>query len=254
MTQDYLAKLRCKQLTKFGRLISPDGITIYPAIQYIDSNDITDAERLRTKTFFANDPQYIVTMGLASYVPKGTKLGRQFCVYAHRLDTGDSIGNVKFNEVLDNPHGFGAGDFHYVKWIFPEYRYTKYSRYVIGDLIYLMFMSNTANRLYVYVPLKNEGVDDAKFWMGNVDKQMAPCLSRQYDSDSPEVQKYIKVKQIIEGFNKKYMLLEFDGDIFRKMDHRAYLSAAPGRSTETVDRWLDEMQKAVEKINGSATN
>jgi len=246
--QTYVNKLRSKKLTQFSRLIPEEGIKIYPSIQYIDSNDVSEEERRTTKEFFSNDSQYLVTMNFASCVPKGKKVGRQYCVYAHRLDNGDAIGNVKFNEVLDNPHGFGENDFHYVKWIFPQYRYTKYSRYIIGDLIYLLFMAGVANRLYVYVPLKKD-IDNSKFWMGNVDKLLAPCLSRQYDSDSNEVQKYIKVNQIVPGFKVDYMLLEFNGDIYRNMDHRAYLSAVPGRSKETVDRWLEEMNEAALLIN-----
>lgn len=241
-----LARLRSKTLSSFVRLLPPDGIKIYPGITYRDVNDVTPEERQRTKSFFGFDPSYTVAIKLGEFLPKGKTVGRRFCVYADL--EGTPIGNIVFTEVLDNPHGYGKDDFLYHKWIYPEFRYTKYSRYITGDLTHMLFKGGVCRRLYVYVPVVSDTDRESKFWMDIVNKPLAPCLSKQYPTDSSDVQKYIIPKQIIPAFKQDYLLLELNGEIYNSMDLRAYLLTAPNRTPEVVDRWLVEMDEAAAQV------
>lgn len=244
MNQKQMSNLYSSKLTEFLRILKYP-VEIYPDIKYIDANDVDVNLRRRVKRDLAHDPDYVVARNFGSFLPRGEKLDRKHCVYVFKGD--DIIGNIKFVEILDNPHGYGKDDFHYSKFVYPKYRFSKYSRYMIGDLIHMLFMSNYAKRLYVYVPLRNE-YDINNYWMHNLDLEILPCMSEVYETDSSETIPYIKAKDIIRAFKKMYQLIEFDGDIYRKMDHKKYLSNVPGRSEEVINRWLIEMNNATSAI------
>jgi hypothetical protein len=231
-----------KELSQFVRFIPKDGLTIFPDLVYRDVNDISEKERFATKKIFGEDPEYTVLSNMGSYVPKGTEYRIRLCTYVYKGT--DHIGNIMFTEFLDNPNGYGKKDFHYVKWIEEKYRHTKYSRYIIGDLIHILFKSGIANRLYSYMPAKNT---QSTFFFDQIG-QDAPCVSKRYPSDSPDVQKYILSKGVVADFPVKYVLIEFNGDIYRGMDLEEYLMASPNRKIEDVRKWLVEMDKATKMV------
>lgn len=233
-----------KELSPFVRFIPKDGLTIFPNLIYRDANDVSEKERFATKRVFGDDPEYRVLNKLGSYISKGTKYRTRLCTYVY--EGTKHIGNIMFTEFLDNPNGYGKMDFHYVKWIEKDYRHTKHSRYVIGDLIHILFKAGIANRLYSYMPAKNT---ESTFFFDQIG-QDTPCVSKRYPSDSPDVQKYIISKGIVADFPVKYVLIELNGDIYRSMDLEEYLMAAPHRKIEDVHRWLDEMDKAAKTVKG----
>lgn len=226
----------------FSRLIPARGIYIAPKLLYKDVNDVDISERSACKTICGQDPGYRVLMNMGQYIAKGNIYDRRFCVYIY--NDKDLIGNIVFTEILDNPHGYTKRDFFYVKWILPEYQHTKYSRYAIGDMIHILFKSNIANRLYVYMPARDVKSD---FFFDQI-KEDCPCCSKRYPSDNANVQKYIISKGITATFPVKYVLIEFNGDIYRNMDLEEYLMAGGHRKIEAVRAWLKEMDFAVEEV------
>jgi hypothetical protein len=230
-------------LSEFDRLIPEGGICVYPEVWYFDVNDIPIKERISSKRFFREDPDYRRLYDHRNLIFKGEKTGRRFCAYIYR--DLEAVGNIVFTEVIDNPHGFGKNDFSYHKWIFPKYRKTKYSRYAISDLIHMLFISGIARRIYVYT-LARKDSEGHPLWE-RIDFSL-PCASIIYDSDGPETQKYIFLKQEFQTPWATYLLLEFNGDIYRSMDLKKYFMAAPGRDEKIVERWLKEMNEAADEV------
>ncbi len=240
-----------KELSPFTRFIPKDGLTIFPNLTYRDVNDISEKERFSTKRIFGEDPEYRVLNNMGSYIPKGKKYKTRLCTYVY--EGANHIGNIMFTEFTDNPNGYKVNDFHYVKWIQEVYRHTKHSRYVIGDLVHMLFKSGIANRLYSYMPAQET---ESTFFFDQIG-QDAPCVSKRYPSDNPDVQKYIISRGIVADFPVKYVLIELNGDIYRNMNLEEYLMAAPNRRIEDVRKWLVEMDKAseiVKEIYGCSTN
>jgi hypothetical protein len=227
----------------YRRLIPKDGLSIYPDIWYLDVFDIPKEKKERTIKFFHEED--LVYKGLAGHrnlIDRGSKLGREFCIYV--MKDGKDVCNIVLKEYLDNPDGYGLGDFFIGKQVWPDFRGTIYSRYASGDLIHMVFMSGLARRLYHYsVALPNS---QGNYW-DRIDRSM-PCIGHIFKTDGPGVQKYISIKREIPTSWKDYILIEFDGDIYKKMDLEEYFMSIPGRDAETVKKWLVEMQEAAEKV------
>lgn len=225
-------------LSKFNRLIPEHGLIISPGLLYRDVNDVSPEERLAQKQFFRNDVEYKTIYERRDLVPKGSQIGRRYCAYVNKDE--NQLGSMVFTEILDNLHGYGKDDFHYHKWIYPKYRRSKYSRYISADLTHLMFMAKIANHLYCYPPGR-EGKDT--FFLNKIDTSL-PCISIIYPHDGPDVQEYVFVRQEFNTPVGIYILLEFDGNLYRKMDKVRYMTANPKFSKEVVIAWLHEMDEA----------
>lgn len=232
-----------KRITMYKRLIPEGGFSIYPDIWYLDVFDIPKEKKERTvKYFHEEDPVYKELASHRSLIDRGSKLGREFCIYVMKNER--DVCNIVLKEYLDNPDGYGKGDFFIGKQVWPEFRATIYSRYASGDLIHMVFMSGLAKRLYHYsVALPNS---QGNYW-DRIDRSM-PCVGKVFETDGPEIQKYISIKKEIPTPWRDYLLIEFDGDIYRKMDLEKYFLSVPGRDINLVRRWLNEMNEAANEV------
>jgi hypothetical protein len=192
--------------------------------------------------FFFNDLEYMPLFERRNLIPKGDIHGSRCCTYVYK--SGDPVGNIILTEILNNPDGYGKGDFLYHKWIYPKYRRTKYSRYAIGDVFHMVFMSGVANHLYTYTLANNSS--GTTLWE-KVDLS-CPCVGVIHDSDKYLKQNYISVRRVIPTEWKTYILVEFDGEKYRKMDKAEYLSSNSHHDKELVDKWMKEMDAAAEKV------
>lgn len=230
-------------LVQFDRLLPIGGVCVYPEVRYIDSNDVSVETRLELKRFLRNNESYKQLLSYRECLLGGTQTRRKYGIYVYRKE--DLIGALTLVEILDNPEGYGENDFYFGKIIWPKYRYTKYSRYAASDLFHMVFKSNLANNLYSYF-LVDPKTTGETFW-DRVDRSM-PCLGILYSTDGPDVQKYMILKKEVPARDKKFMLLEFNGDIYRSMDLKSYFMNSPGRTEEVVDKWLKEMDGAANKV------
>ncbi len=233
--------LRANVLENVDRFLPDSGVNVYPYITYRDVNDIESQERHETKHFFRNDPVYHELSVRGQNIQKGSVSGHKLASYVYR--NGESLGVLMFLEILDNPHGYGVEDFFFVKWIYPQYRNTKYSRYAFADLMHILFFSGIAKRLYVYAPSK---IGDGSFF-DRVDSTL-PCTGKYYSGDGPTLQPYISVKEEIQTEAGPYILVEFNGTVYMGMDLEKYFLSGPGRSVAIVRQWLLEMNGVAQMV------
>jgi hypothetical protein len=231
------------ELKTYNRLIPGEGIKI-SGILYRDVNDIGVSLRNEVHDFFWGDKDYEKVRFLASPIPKGTVVKRRYCLYGWEGD--DLIGNVFYTEYLDNPDGYGGGDFFTHKLIYPNFRWTKYSRHISTNIMDIFFIKDLVRRIYSYVPVFKEG--EAWDWWSRVD-QRVPCFGRMYPTDGPSVQKYMSVKKVFTGEgNVHVLLIEMDGEKYRAMDWWKYFMTAPGREPGPVKAWMDTIKEAAEVV------
>ena len=228
---------------RFSRFIPKGGIQIYPNVWYIDFHDMEQTEVTKIRNWFNADPMHLQLEEHGKAIFKGQYTGVAYLVYVKKDDKW--LGVLSAAEKLDNPHGYGQFDFHYVKWIFPEFQHTKYSRWASGDFMHMGFVSGAVHRFYSYFPA-DPGEHDT-YYMNRV-RQYLPCLGKRLPVDGLDVQKYIRIKNEFETQYGPYFLVEFNGDIYKQMDLRNYLSLVPNRPTEVVDRWIKEMDDAAAKV------
>lgn len=236
-----------KKVKKSDRLIPKGGLGIYctkdqPQIWYYDSNDMPDEYRREQFQFFQDDSVYKVNRSRYLKINRGEQ-NRKFRVYVFKKD--DPIAIIVLNENLNNPLGYGRNDFDHWKWVYPRYRNTKHSKYAMGDLIHMMFMSEVADLLYTYVP-SVKGTTGTNFFE-RVDRG-APCVGKVFSSDGPQTQKYITVRHNITIDEKDFIIVEYNGNIYRSMDRMAYFMAPPGREEASVIKMMEEMDRAAQKV------
>ena len=232
------------RLTKFDRFMPHGGITIYPDIRYVDANDVDPTVRKLCRDLFDIDPAYKAMRAKLNILPYSPLYCRQFCTYVYKR--GDLIGTLIYKEILNNPYGYREGDFLVAKRVLPDYRHTKYSRYMAADMIHMMFKSGIANNLYTYVMVKEGAPSMGTFWEIG-DFENAPCVGTVFRSDGPTVQKYMLIKHA----NANHAILEFNGAIYKSMDLMEYFMAAVGRTEELAKRWLTEMDLAAELVRSA---
>lgn len=225
-------------MTSFNRFIPPGGIRIFPDIYYYDINDIREKTRTYYKNFFDRDNDYKTLSKRGKKIPHGSDINRKYCSYVYKKE--NLIGLILFFEYLDNPHGYGLNDFRYTKLIMPEYRKTKYSRYAGSDMIHMILVSGIAKKLYTYsVANKQTGT-----YLDRIDLN-APCMGKVYPTDGP-VQEYMRITKDIETPYGPYVILEFNGDIYNKMDLKKYFLTVPGRTEDLAVKWIIQMNEAAE--------
>jgi len=229
-------------LQNWDRLLPSEGIIIFPNILYKDVNDISLEEREITRKFFKYNPTYL-THTTSININKGSQIDRKYCIYAYKDDI--CIGCILSQEILDNPDGYGKYDFENIKLVYPEYRQTKYVRYLMSDFLHLMFKSGIAKYLYAYVPIKSSA---SLFFYDIIDMNKMPCIGKRYISDTPDVQKYISINHPFKYNDNHFAILEFNGEIYNSMDLVTYMSAVPNRSLETIKRWIKEMDNAAKQV------
>jgi len=237
-----------EELKTYNRLIPKEGIEIAimgkPGILYKDVNDINMELRQEVHNFFWGDKDYEKVRSLASPIPKGNTVKRRYCIYGWAGD--ELIGNVFYTEYLDNPDGYGEGDFFTHKLIYPKFRWTKYSRHISTNLMDIFFIKNLINRVYSYVPVFKEGEDWD--WWSRVD-QRVPCFGKMYPTDGPTVQEYMSVTKVHKGQEGvDVLLIEMDGEKYRAMDWWKYFMAAPGREPEPVREWMKTIKEAADLV------
>jgi len=237
------------KLYRFAKFIPKSGICVYPKVWYYDANYIPDDVRKAHKHFFHTDNEYKEQFDRKPYCYwinlDAKQIGTRYCAYIYRKDV--CIGSIYFTEHFDNPDGYTKkGDFQLNKWIYPEFRRTIYSRYALGDLIHMLFISGLANRLYAYQEAREDWKVQEELWQ-RIDNT-TPCRGIKFPSDTPEVRPYIRCVKMIHTKVRDFVLTEFNGDIYRSMDLKKYLMAPPGRTKEVVDRWIVEMNEAAEKV------
>lgn len=227
-------------LTKFIRFMPQSGIQIYPNIVYRDANDIDYNTRNLVRLVFETDPEYVGLRTRINFVSYTPIYGREFCTYVYKGT--ELLGNLVYKEITNNPHGYGHNDFLVAKRVLPEFRRTKYSRYMAGDMIHMMFKSGLAKRLYTYVIKRNDAPDEGTYW--EVADFSQPCAGEQFTTDGPSVQKYISIKRRFPTS----LLMEFNGDVYNSMDLLKYFTATVGRTEDMAKQWIAEMDFAAEKV------
>lgn len=240
-----------QNLRTFDRLIPSNGIIISPDILYLDVNDVPTEERLKQRNILMSWEINKNLLERSKAIYKGSDINRQFCVYTYK--SGKPMLHIHFTEILDNPHGYGKNDFLMHKIVFPDFMGSKYVRYAGGDMIHMMFVSNLANRLYVYTPAIKS---NSKIFIERIQPNI-PCVGVTFPSDKTAII-YASIKMEFDTEAGHYILVEFNGDIYRSMDIKSYLMAPPNRTEEKVNRWIEEMNRAASLLRefhyGNSTN
>jgi hypothetical protein len=229
----------------YNRFIPKGGFDIGSTwvIHYEDIADHPDLA-IKIKDFFEKDKDYENLKSFTKNIPHGTTFGRRYGAFGWR--DSSLIGAALWWEYLDNPHGYGKGDFFLTKLILPEYRWTRESRLLSTNILDIFLLGNIMKRTYSYVPVFKEG-EDWDIW-GRVDERV-PCWGKMYPTDGPTVQPYMSVKKVFKVKGVDVLLVERDGDIFRKMDLVTYFMKTPvNTKVESVRRFISSQEKALELI------
>jgi len=209
---------------------------VVASLTFIDVNDIADEEKVQK--IVRDDPTYVAINKIHRSIPKG-KIGQSMQCYVK--DKQSTIATVTFKEYLDNPDGYGKGDFSYEKWITEPFQGTTISRLISSMLFRFIFMSGLANRLYAYVPVFS---DKGDFWEALGEKHIV-CNSMIGERDSKLP--YIQVVKTISTNAGKCFLVEFDGSKYNAMDHDKYLTATYPSSVARSQR-LSEYATHIDNI------
>ena len=232
-------------------LIPYPELVIFPDIHYVDGYDMSQRHIAETRRFFANDEEYKKLSLYRKYLNlDNCPVSRAFNI--HVFKGNSKLGLIRFVEIQNHPEGYGIGDFRIIKLIYPEYRRTKYSRYVVADLVHILFFSGIAKRIYFY----QRGPTGVENFTGNcycdINQESPPCASPKLPTDDKEVSRFVSVKKVIPtNLGYSIVLYEEDGENYVRQDHKAHLMAPPGRKEEVVDRWLIEMNTAAKKVKDS---
>lgn len=219
------------------------GIEVYPEVRYFDVNDLADEIRARTRKFFSEDKSYseYVKNHKHMYWVSGDK-GKRYCVYVWRK--GVNIGNIVFEEYFDQPDGYGEKDFMMTKFIYPEFRGTKYSRYTVCDITHVLFFANAARKIYAYA----SGTRAEGSLFEKIDTK-APCKGPHLSIDRN--QPYLLYKKLIETEWKPFVLMEWDGEIYKSLNIYEHMLTPPGgmlKSEKAVREWVERLNVASEKV------
>lgn len=233
-------------LINFQRFLPKEGVQVYPNVFYYDINDIDHKLRMYYKQFFEYDKEYRPLTQRGRKMDRGKNINKKYCSYIYKDD--NLVGLILLFEYLDNPDGYGKNDYRYTKLIMPEYRGTKYSRYCGADIMHMVFVSGLAKRLYTYA-VANKLVGT---YVDQIDLK-APCMGEVYESDGP-IQEYMKITKKLKTPYGPYVILEFNGETYNKMDLKKYFLAAPGRTEEVAIKWIKEMDHAASIMKETIKN
>jgi hypothetical protein len=233
------------QLKGCSRLIPRGGVVIR-GMSYIDVNDVLLEDRMATKKFFAEDYEYgeAVRRGLAHY--RTMEIGRQFIVYVYK--NLDLLGCLLSFELLNNMDGYGKGDFNHSQLIYPKYRHTQFSRYSSLNFRHMMFRSGVANKIYVYAPSSRS---KSHSFLDAMDVSKMPCASGlPFEFIDIRFSEHISVSKRLHLEGVPFLILEFDGEKYRKLTLDDFAESVPNKGKELVAQWLSEADHASELVRG----
>ena len=244
--------IQSDQLSQFHRLLPEGGVTIriYDNIVFVDVNDLDRNERLRSKVYLREDKFYSVMLNEMKGIKRGSIIDRRYCVYVRK--GSQYIGRGILTEFLDNPNGYGKNDFNYTKLVYPEFVGGIYSRYLTSTILYMMLRSNAAKTIYAYLRANPNADCHNTFFLNRIDRTQ-PCVPLIHPGDSQDVQKFAIIRAEIGRlrFAVLYLLVEYNGDIYRAMDQYDYISGATGSTNrEKIMELISELDILVELVKG----
>lgn len=238
------------------RIIPKDGITISRhthegsiLLRYVDVEDVSEDNKKFFTDYYKTDKDPYLHM--FDTISMGYIMDRRARVHVFIDDKPMAI--YSFNEYIDNPYGYGKGDFLMIKYPVTQYRHTKIVRFASTDLFHMMFKSGLMKRMYALAPITTEDTDSP---LKKIDIKKAPCHSVVYHTDHKNVQKYIFISKVIEGLevpNIKIGIFEINGDIYNSMNILDYYNAAGGYSSVAAKKTaqvelLKELDSAAAKV------
>lgn len=235
------------KIFKCDRFIPEEGLKIGSKLflDYKDINDVDPKFREEIITFFENDEAYQRTNRIIkeSGVNRGSKIGRRYGTYTWIEEK--FLGGWFCIEYLDNPDGYGEGDFYSYKIVMPEYRWSTPSRFLATNLLDALFLGELMNRVYSYIPVFKAG----EWWdiWGRCDERV-PCFGKFTSHDGPDTQKYMSVKKVFKTDEADVLLVNYDAKTYREMDLVEYFMKQPGRSLEYVNAFITSIKEASEKM------
>lgn len=241
------------RVSKFHRLLPPGGVPL-PAYRLvlIDVNDVPEWMRLRSKLYLRNSPAYGPMLKEMQHIKRGDIINRRFCIYAYtqgkKGEPEKVVGRAILTEFLDNPYGYGIGDFSYTKLVFPKFHKTMQSRYLTSTVLYLAFESGLAKNVYAYLRANPKAT--GSFFLERIDRNQ-PCVPVIHPTDGPDVQKYVKIKAEVQIPPDKtmYLLVEYNGDLYRSMDKQEYLLRSLGaQDRENVQQALLDLSLTARQV------
>lgn len=235
--------LSSNTLSKFDRLLK-QSVTIYPGLTYVDVNDVNENERFRSKKFLREDVDYANMSSQMKKIQRGTDTGRRYCLYVFKGDC--TVGRAVLTEIFDSPFGYTKNDFYYSKLVYREFSWTNWSRAFTGDVIHIMLSSGIANNLYTFMKADANQKNES-FFLNRIDRTQ-PCVPLVFPGDCESVQKYILVKDEVCIGDDIYLLVEYNGDIYRSMDKVEYIKKTGSTGNEEKIRMmLAQMDEAAEQ-------
>jgi hypothetical protein len=213
-------------LMEFKRLLPQEGmiITVHKSkdstekilLNLVDFLDLDPIEKIKIQETIRSDPTYALTNSFHTPIPKGELRTIYSCWITNNLDR-QAIGFLSLKEYLNNPDGYGEGDFLQEKWIAQPFQRTIYSKFISLISLHLMFLSGLAKRIYAYMPAFKEDL-----WQ-SISDEKSVCVGIPYLKDVSKP--FIKVVKKVIGENT-YFLMEFDGEMYRSMGDQVFESKA----------------------------
>lgn len=241
---------REKKRPDFNRLVPKEGIEITHLIDgqrrifhFTDANDAPQIMKMAVAQIARNDPN--LNFINVTHIFRGSNILRSFRVYV--LVQGSPCMVFSLYEKVDNPHGYGAGDFNYEKYVFPEHVSTLYPRFAANDIFNMMFALDSVKRLYGYVKVYENIDPKGKLWE-LLDVASNSCNPRLFDFDGPTVQKYASWSKFLDTDKGKYGIMEINGDIYRSMDIEEYYFTVLKNLRKNTVKTDEDLAKMREKL------
>jgi hypothetical protein len=226
----------------YDRLLPSGGILIKSGLHpdddlhYLDFND-THRELIDSvRAIYQVDSEYQEMSGIVM----GDAIGRKYRIYA--MKAHKTIGAFSYTEILNSPLGYSSGDFFLEVYVLSEFRKSIYRKVASLTLFHLLFESDSVKRLYSVLRMKSDAVSVA---LDAIDFSANPCATEA--GAYSEAGAYLSIGKIIDAKGKKFGFLEMDGETYKKMDKKKYLTDT-GLDDRLVDAWLPEMAKFVDQV------
>jgi len=225
---------------EWARLVPVGGIVVHQDVLYKDANDVHLEERNQVKKLFYEDREYmsLIGVGLPRYTTMG--LNKQFAVYIYNHGD-DLVGLIVGYELLKNPDGYGKDDYFYAKLVHPKYRRSKYSRHMESAFFYMIFFSGVAKRLYTYAPYTG---DDTNL-LTMMDLKRMPCSSAGLGCTGwgTKFCDFMSIPKKVQVYGKPHVILQLDGDMYRGLEEKDFIEAAPDKDPQVIRDWLKDVNK-----------
>lgn len=227
-------------LDEFDRFIPEGGLTIRSKFLFLDANDVSTKEKEDAMGLFLNHPSYKALYADRDLLKRGEVTGRKFSIWCYREQIPVAV--YRYTEFLDSPHGYGKGDYHMFRLVWPDFSWKRAVRETHSDLLH-MFFYNGAKTTYTFAAVFKEG---RSYW-DRVDPRL-PCVAPVEKQDGLDLQKYMLMKGEFKTDYATYLIIEHNGDIYRSMDLIDYYLKATGKDLDFVSQWRKEQDEAARKI------